>query len=183
MKVRIRFVKKKLSIVLGLIIVAVTFFTLTNQKTVSANSSRVETVSYQLLKEGVADVRLTYYHNKGSDKVLKQTAESKILYSALKVTDAQVAKEKVGSQSEKYQGITGVQESVAYKDVYLIEKVSVDYTKANLNELAKKLPEVNINTPSGKRATYISLKQSERFLKKQGYSKVKNGHFKELKVN
>lgn len=44
MKVRIRFVKKKLSIVLGLIIVAVTFFTLTNQKTVSANSSRVETV-------------------------------------------------------------------------------------------------------------------------------------------
>ena len=132
MKVRIRFVKKKLSIVLGLIIVAVTFFTLTNQKTVSANSSRVETVSYQLLKEGVADVRLTYYHNKGNDKVLKQTAESKILYSALKV---------------------------------------------------KKLPEVNINTPSGKRATYISLKQSERFLKKQGYSKVKNGHFKELKVN
>ena len=79
MKVRIRFVKKKLSIVLGLIIVAVTFFTLTNQKTVSANSSRVETVSYQLLKEGVADVRLTYYHNNPSHKLYWYTMLNQLM--------------------------------------------------------------------------------------------------------
>ena len=173
--------KKKLGLILGLLAAAV-FLVLTTQQTVSAKSSRTQAVYYQLFKEDAADIRLTYYHLRGSDRVTKQVSESQLTYSALKVADAAAAKEKIADEAQKYQGITGVKESIEYKDTYLIEKVSVDYTKANLNELAKKLPEIKLDTPSGRKATYISLKKSEQLLKKQGYQKVKKGQFKKLAV-
>lgn len=173
--------KKKVILILGTF-AAVLLAALLIQDTASAKSSRTEAVYYQMFKEGTADVRLTYYHKKGSDRVTKQLTKNTITYAALKVDDAEAAKEKFSADAEKYQGITGVKESIEYKDTYMIEKVSVNYDKVNLNELAEKLPEIDIDTPSGKKATYVSLKQSEKLLKKQGYTKVKKGQFKKLNL-
>ncbi|MGT2949216.1 DUF1307 domain-containing protein [Streptococcus devriesei] len=173
--------KKKLILILGTF-AAVLLAALLVQGTASAKSSNTRAVYYQMFKEGSADVRLTYYHRKGSDRVTKQVTQNTITYAALKVDDAEAAKEKLSDEAEKYQGITGVKESIDYKDTYLVEKVSVDYNKADLDELAEKLPEIDLDTPSGKRAAYISLKKSEKLLKKQGYTKVKKGQFQKLNL-
>lgn len=138
-------------------------------------STPVKHTNFQQI-DNVKDIRMVYYYK--GDKVTKQTATNTIKYSAIGATNKDEAKAKLASSTKQYQGVKGLSESIDYKDTYLVEKVSVDYTKGDLDELSK-INGVSINS-NGKKISYISYKQSKKLLLNNGFKVVKNGQFKKL---
>lgn len=137
---------------------------------------KTEKATYQQVKNGV-DSRVTYYYQ--DDKVVKQTTSNKITYTSLRSNNKSEAKDRIKDEVQKYNDTKGVKDKISYHDSYLNEHVSVDLNKASVNDFLKLSGDNNTSDSSSKKK-YISLKKSEKLIKKQGYKKVKDGKYKEL---
>lgn len=160
-------IKKTLLLVLALI----PFLVLT------ACSVKTETSSFQNFNDAGFDSRLVYHHQK--DKVVKQTTQNTITYSFLGAKNKDEAKTAIASltDSSAYENLKGVTYKIEYKDDRVVEKISVDYEKADLKEVA---PVVGMSASEAEKVDYISLKESTKMLKSAKYAAVKNDDFKEL---
>ena len=67
---------------------------------------------------------------------------------------------------------------IDYKDEYLTEKITIDFRKADIEELQRKHL---LQISSNQKLSYISYKESAKILEKKGYKEVKDGKFEELK--
>nr|WP_221630456.1 YehR family lipoprotein [Listeria farberi] len=130
-----------------------------------ACGDKEETKTYTISQNGV-DSKLTYTYK--GDKVTKQTAENTMLYTSLGVTSKEDAEKVLKATSEKFQGIEGLKESIEYKDDKAIETLEVDYTKISSEDI-KKIPGM---ASSGDASKGISMKESEKMLKSQGFKEV-----------
>ena len=130
------------------------------------------------------DIRLTYYYT--GDTVTKQNTENYISYKSLGITEGKenaedqkkAAQAKVTALSHEYQKVKGVKEKLVFDEKGIKETVEIDYGKANIEELSK-LPGMGMS--SGKNTKRISMKLSGDMLEKNGYKKIENGKFEELK--
>ena len=129
------------------------------------------------------DSRLTYTYNKSSDKVTKQTAENYIKFSVLKASlgtdDLDTIKASLKSGADSYNELEGASDKITYKGNYVIEKVVIDYEKADLKKLSQ-IQGVTLQSESGSEIGYVSFKKSVEILNQQGYTEVKNGKFQTL---
>jgi uncharacterized lipoprotein YehR (DUF1307 family) len=123
-------------------------------------------VSYTLTQNDVKTV-VTYYAE--GDRVVKQTLKSTIPYSRLGATTSEEAKKVLDPQSQKFQGIEGLQEKIEYQKDTAVETLSVDYDKIDM-EKAKGLPGMSLS--GSEDAKKISLKKSVEMLEQSGYKKV-----------
>lgn len=126
-----------------------------------------ETATFEKEESG-STVRFVYTYK--GDKVLSQTSEVTLPYSALGVTtkeEAQTIMESVDASA--YEGITGLTYSIEYTDTDLVEKTTVDYETVNVSDIAG-LPGMNY---SGNISNSISMEQSRELLVSQGYTEVK----------
>ncbi|QGN38865.1 YehR family lipoprotein [Klebsiella oxytoca] len=114
-------------------------------------------------------VDLTFtYHYKG-DLVTRQDAENKIPYKSLGVSNEEQARKIIDPIGAAYSNIKGVTHSVDYKETYAQEHLSIDFNQVKISELCK-LPGASFTDCSQKS---ISLSESEKMLKSQGFKEVK----------
>ncbi|MFS1663196.1 DUF1307 domain-containing protein [Streptococcus sp. zg-JUN1979] len=151
---------------------------------VMANATQKK--QFQLFnEEDGTDIRVTFYTKKDSDKVIKQTTENRIGYAALKEStgtdDLEVIKEQLSQVQKSYQDIKGVTETLTYRDHYVLEKVVIDYTKADPNKVVSLAGAQSQASNPNAKVAYISYKSSSNALKEQGFTEVKNGKFQTLK--
>lgn len=121
-------------------------------------------VTLQLEQEGTI-VRLTF-KAKG-DLVYEQSANNEKHYSALGVSSAEEAKEKLASSASEFEDIEGVTHSLEYLDDRVIESLTVDFEKVDLNAASQL-------TGSGDLSDGVSLQQSVQTLQEQGYEIVES---------
>lgn len=110
----------------------------------TSNGSSVETTNYTMEFSGISTT-VALKHN--GEKMLTETIETVQPYEALGVTNKEEAKAMVAQQEEmqSYDGIKGLTHSVEYKDDELIQKVEINFEKADLSELTNM---VGFNLPS-----------------------------------
>lgn len=133
----------------------------------AGGTTATETATFEKEQSGTT-IRLVYTYQ--GDKVLSQTSEITLPYSALGVTtkeEAQTIMESVGASA--YEGITGLTHSIEYTDTDLVEKTTVDYETVNVSDIAG-LPDMDY---SGNISNSISMEQSRELLVSQGYTEVK----------
>ena len=137
----------------------------------SAFASTTVKKEFQLFsqKKGT-DLRITYYMAKDSDKVTKQTAEDNL----------DTIKAKLKKVQDSYNGVKGVKETLEFKGNYVLETVSINYKKADPNEVLALQGSQTDGNSQNKKIAYISYKLSAKTLKEQGYKAIKNGQFQTL---
>jgi uncharacterized lipoprotein YehR (DUF1307 family) len=113
------------------------------------------------------DLNFTY-HYKG-DIVTRQDANNTIPYKSLRVSNAEQARKIIDPIGAAYSNIKGVTHSVDYKESYAQEYLSIDFNQAKISELCK-LPGTSFTNCAQK---VISLSESEKLLKSQGFKEVK----------
>ena len=79
---------------------------------------------------------------------------------------------------EEYKDVKGFTHSAEYKDDYMVEKTTLNYEKADLDQLIEKKL---VTTQKDKKVDYISFKSTFDMMKQSGFKEVKNGKFEELK--
>ncbi|KRL00487.1 DUF1307 domain-containing protein [Liquorilactobacillus capillatus] len=129
-------------------------------------------VHYQRFNNGT-DTRLTYYARQ--DKVTRQETKNTILYSALGAVDKESAQQVLDPISKKFQGIKGLSQKITYKKTYAEEKLTIDYSKVNLDDV-RHLP--GMRYTSGTESNNISLKKSETLVKRHNFVKVTDNKFR-----
>ncbi|WP_167628419.1 YehR family lipoprotein [Listeria valentina] len=134
--------------------------------TVVACGEEAKTKTFELEQNG-ATMEVTYTYK--GDKVLKQTSKNKIPYSAMGVTSKDQAKEKLQSTVKQYQGIKGLKENITYGDNAVSETVAIDYEKVDLDKVSG----ISGIMIEGDAKNGISMKQSEKMLKDQGFKEKK----------
>ena len=77
----------------------------------------------------------------------------------------------IDKYDEEYKDVKGFTHSAEYKDDYMVEKTTLNYEKANLDQLIEKKL---VATQKDNKSTFDMMKQS-------GFKEVKNGKFEELK--
>ncbi|MDO4668012.1 MAG: DUF1307 domain-containing protein [Streptococcus sp.] len=141
--------------------------------TLTACSGAHKKAYYQRIsKEDKIDSRITLEYS--GDKLLKNTAENIVYYDS---SSKELIEENLKEYSKSISGIKGVVHKIEYKDGYIKEKLSVDYSKTDIKELQEK---GLIAIQNDQKIKYISLKETVNDLKKSKYSEVKDGKFKEL---
>ena len=90
-----------------------------------------------------------------------------------KKTDVRITLEHKGDKDVK-----GFTHSAEYKDDYMVEKTTLNYEKADLDQLIEKKL---VTTQKDKKVDYISFKSTFDMMKQGGFKEVKNGKFEELK--
>lgn len=123
--------------------------------------------TYELEQPGVS-ISMTLYGE--NDKVVKQTTNSTIEYSAIGAADAEQAKKILAeiTNNTDYAAIEGVTYSMNYGDTSAKESIEVDLTKADL----KKLAELPGSAFDGDPSQGISFKATGILLEQSGFSKV-----------
>lgn len=110
-------------------------------------------------------------YSKG-DKVTEQKTESRIPYSSLahlNITSKEEAETYFNETLKNVNTIEGYSDVFDYKDDHAIEKVRIDYSNLDLNELAKVPGFIGNNTDN---ATSVSLKQTVELLEQSGFKKI-----------
>ena len=126
-------------------------------------------------QEKKTDVRITLEHK--GDKAISNQTTTTIYYKEAGVTKDQL-KEMIDKYDEEYKDVKGFTHSAEYKDDYMVEKTTLNYEKADLDQLnEKKL----VTTQQDKKVDYISYKSTVDLMKQSGFKEVKNGKFEELK--
>lgn len=133
---------------------------------VGCSSKETET-SYFSDANGI-ETTLTYYAK--GDTVTKQTTKSVMPYSLLQVSTEEEARAILEPLSEEFQGVEGLEQSIEYTKLTIIETVSVDYTIADLEEISK----LQGTEFEGDTKGRISLKKSIKLLEGLGYTKVED---------
>ena len=114
-------------------------------------------------QEKKTDVRITLEHK--GDKAISNQTTTTIYYKESGVTKDQL-KEMIDKYDEEY------------KDDYMVEKTTLNYEKADLDQLIEKKL---VTTQKDKKVDYISFKSTFDMMKQGGFKEVKNGKFEELK--
>lgn len=132
---------------------------------VGCAGAQEETTTYVAEANGVT-MELTYYHT--GDTVTKQTANNKIPYTSMGVTDAEGAKAILDPIAIQYQNVAGITHNIEYTDTEVIETLEIDYATLDYDK-AKTIPGITMdeNAKNG-----VSLEKSEQLLLSQGYVKV-----------
>ncbi|MSS84822.1 DUF1307 domain-containing protein [Actinomycetaceae bacterium WB03_NA08] len=123
--------------------------------------------SYSLTQNGTESTIIFYATG---DKVTKQAVENTIDYEGSGLADKETAESTLGPLVGQFQGIEGVEHSIEYGDTTAVETMTVDYSVANLQEVAELLGSSYSDTDN---ASAVSLKKSVELLEKSGYTKVK----------
>ena len=138
-------------------------------------------------QEKKTDVRITLEHK--GDKAISNQTTTTIYYKEAGVTKDQL-KEMIDKYDEEYKDVKGFTHSAEYKDVkgfthsaeykddYMVEKTTLNYEKADLDQLIEKKL---VTTQKDKKVDYISFKSTFDMMKQGGFKEVKNGKFEELK--
>ena len=127
-------------------------------------------------QEKKTDVRITLEHK--GDKAISNQTTTTIYYKEAGVTKDQL-KEMIDKYDEEYKDVKGFTHSAEYKDDYMVEKTTLNYEKADLDQLIEK--EISNDTKKIKKVDYISFKSTFDMMKQGGFKEVKNGKFEELK--
>ena len=114
-------------------------------------------------QEKKTDVRITLEHK--GDKAISNQTTTTIYYK-----EAGVTKDQLKEMIDKY--------DEEYKDDYMVEKTTLNYEKADLDQLIEKKL---VTTQKDKKVDYISFKSTFDMMKQGGFKEVKNGKFEELK--
>ncbi len=126
-----------------------------------------DVATYELIQPGVS-ISMTLYGE--NDKVVKQTTNSTIEYTAIGAQDADQAKKILAeiTNNTDYAALEGVTYSMTYGDTSAQESIEVDLTKADL----KKLAELPGSAFDGDPSQGISFKATGMLLEQSGFSKV-----------
>ena len=129
-----------------------------------ASSGEEQSKTFIMEEEGYMN-ELVYYHI--DDEVQRQTSESEITYEALAVENEDEARSLLEEESVDYSSVDGVEHSIEYSDDGIVEMLEVDYTVADLGEIANlEGAEFDEETED---AQFISMEQSEEQLVSAGY--------------
>lgn len=126
-----------------------------------------EVATYELNQPGIS-IQMTLYGE--NDKVVRQTTNSTIEYSAIGAENAEQAKATLTelTNDTDYAAIQGVTYSMQYGDTSAQESIDIDLTKADLQQLAD-LPGSSFD---GDLSEGISFKATGQLLEESGFSKV-----------
>lgn len=151
----------------------------TEESTTTSSSSDEEgvvTADFQRIIPGEIDVR-NHFEEK-DDRVLLMKTVTTIKYSALKVADAEGAKQQMEKQgASEWDGIKGIDHQIDYQEDRLVETTTVDLTVVDLEKYGSLL---NLQSTSGDTPNYVSYVQTVREQEAIGLTKVENGQFQEL---
>ncbi|MCG2208747.1 DUF1307 domain-containing protein [Staphylococcus epidermidis] len=117
-------------------------------------------------KQSNVKVEVTYTYK--GDKIIEQKSVSTLKYSDFGISDdtsKKRVKEAIERQSEKMQDVKGVKESTKENDEGFVETIDVDFEKADIDTLKSK----GIVNIAGNTGTSISMKKTEKKLKKDGF--------------
>ncbi|MBL1224953.1 YehR family lipoprotein [Enterococcus sp. BWR-S5] len=131
----------------------------------SGTGNGVTTTVFEADLNGV-QTEMIYYHK--GDKVVKQETNSTINYETLGIESKEEAEEMFSFVKDEYD-ITGVTYEADYQETKMVEKVSVDYDKADIEEVMSLMGSMTDQEDEGKAVKYISMKQSKEFLLEQGF--------------
>lgn len=129
-----------------------------------AASGEEQSKTFIMKEEGYMN-ELVYYHI--DDEVQRQTSESEITYEALAVENEDEARSLLEEESVDYSSVDGVEHSIEYSDDGIVEMLEVDYTVADLGEIAN-LEGAEFDEEA-EDAQFISMEQSEEQLVSAGY--------------
>jgi len=132
---------------------------------VACNSGSEETVTLQTEENGIT-VKLTY-KAKG-DKVTEQRADNVMPYESLGISTPEEAEELFAELASGFEGIEGVTHKMDYQDDQVVESLTIDYEKADPNEVSG----LSGSMSDGDLSNGISLKKSVEMLEEQGYEIV-----------
>lgn len=131
---------------------------------------------FQLIDQNTKqDSRITVEY-KGDELLINETNNT-FYYKPVGLTK-DTAKEQTEAYAKSIEGIKGLTHKIEYKDDYLTEKLTIDFSKADIEELQSKQL---LQTSGNQKADYISYKETAKLLEKAGYKEVKDGKFEELK--
>ena len=128
--------------------------------------------------EDIAKPNIHIYgvHGKGDELLINETNNT-FYYKPVGLTK-DTAKEQTEAYAKSIEGIKGLTHKIEYKDDYLTEKLTIDFSKADIEELQSKQL---LQTSGNQKADYISYKETAKLLEKAGYKEVKDGKFEDLK--
>lgn len=129
--------------------------------------TKTKTETY-VLKDGDILTKMTFTAK--GDKVIAQTTETNLPYSAIGVSSKEEAKEMFDVMVKEFQGKEGISESIKYEEDRLTEKLKIDYEKADLEEVAD-LPGSQFDESARKNG--VSLKKTVKMLEEKGAVKEK----------
>lgn len=129
-----------------------------------AASGEEQSKTFVMEEEGYIN-ELVYYHI--DDEVQRQTSESEITYEALAVENEDEARSLLEEEMEDYSSVNGIEHSIEYNEDGIIEKLEVDYTVADLGEIAS-LESAEFDEEA-EDAQSISMEESEEQLLSAGY--------------
>ena len=133
---------------------------------VACNSnSKEETVTLKTEENGVI-MELTY--KAVGDKVIEQTANNVMPYESLGVTTPEEAKKILAEFVVGYDETEGITHNIDYQDEQAVEKLTIDYETADLNEVGK----LTGASFEGDVDKGISLEKSIEMLEEQGFEVV-----------
>ena len=135
--------------------------------TLAACTDKTETPTYELEQPGVT-IKMTLEGK--DDKIIKQTTDSVIEYSAIGAQDATQAKTILDeiTNNTDYGAIQGITYSMEYGPTSAQESIVVDLTKADLKQLA----ELPGSAFQGDPAEGISFSATGTLLESSGFTKV-----------
>ena len=131
---------------------------------------------FQLIDQNTKkNSRIIYEYN--NDELLIQQINNTFYYEPIGLTK-DTAKEQTEAYAKSIKDVKGLTHEIDYKDEYLTEKITIDFRKADIEELQRKhLLQISGN----QKLSYISYKESAKTLEKKGYKEVKDGKFEDLK--
>jgi len=132
--------------------------------TACSSKDATSTKTFVLDKNGLKTT-VVYTYIEKEDKVIKQVTTNEGLYANLNRSKEDIQKI-LDSIAAKYQGITGLKESIEYQDDKFIETLEVDYENIDF-EKAKTVFGPNFQDPKKVR---VSMKKTEDSLTKAGYT-------------
>lgn len=135
-----------------------------SEETESDASDEEQSKTFVMEEEGFMN-ELVYYHI--DDEVQRQTSESEITYEALAVENEDEARSLLEEEAVDYSSVDGVEHSIEYSDDGIVEMLEVDYTVADLGEIAN-LEGAEFDEEA-EDAQFISMEQSEEQLVGAGY--------------
>ena len=131
---------------------------------------------FQLIDQNTKiNSRITYEYK--NDELLIQQINNTFYYEPIGLTK-DTAKEQTEAYAKSIKDVKGLTHEIDYKDEYLTEKITIDFRKADIEELQRKHL---LQISSNQKLSYISYKESAKILEKKGYKEVKDGKFEELK--
>ena len=119
---------------------------------------------FQLIDQNTKqDSRITVEY-KGDELLINETNNT-FYYKPVGLTK-DTAKEQTEAYAKSIEGIKGLTHKIEYKDDYLTEKLTIDFSKADIEELQSKQL---LQTSGNQKADYISYKETAKLLEKAGY--------------